>query len=486
MAANNLINLVTDVFNPDAVNALKDNLGIDIFSGEAPSLGDLTGSGWLFIAAVNSLVRTDLGFDAAKVKNTLKDILGSQDSGGEILKYQTNSKGDNLTTQAFVYARDNDIPADIVLSLLEYVFTSAELENQLKHVNSSGISAAMIIASSQKLTEEFYESGAFTTYYKTFLDISYDKTNKNLLPIGRLLVLNTISGVDAAKDAINAIIDSVVSGSPSSKWDFFNKIFFPFPDVVVSNESNSLVDFIYSVGADTVNNALSDVMQTIVTKTISSNENDGLNILVSSVATDNCVGIKYGETGFNLNTYKAQISDYEPLINFLYHVVKKLGNKAKIDSFYYNYLSPFLFPVPASGNIEGYTLLALMCETLEFNSSGVVDSNILEAVKSLLKKAANKVSTQTDKLKKFFLLNAYLGTPRDFSGGATMNLYSPINVLLNKINNIHKQWCTENNKSFDDYKTTFSNIIADLFGTSDVIDFDTAYKYWCNEYEKMF
>ena len=511
----NIVNLVTDIFNPDAVTALKDNLGIDIFSGQTTFTGDLTGSGWLGVAAINSLENNDVNFTEDNILNTFNDIVSSKNTKGDILKFQANNKGDNLTTQLIMYVKNSSAELSTALTLLKKVFTNESstsiLKNQLKNTNSSGISAAMIISGDLKLIKGAVNENLFKDYAEAFYDTSYSN-NTNLLPLGKLLLTYASADDDGKTIISNAlkqilgITDSNSSIEKTSKWDAFNKIFNPFSKATTVASNNSITDFIYLLGdsnlekifstiSSDANHPFNIIFSNLVKENIDSSKaiTDCLEVIVNSTAIKSCVGIKMGETGFDLNTYKTLITDYEPVINVLYNLIKKLGENTKFDSkFFFNHLSPFLFPIPDKKNVEGYTLLSLMCENLVITETGIKETNLSPITTVLLQEIAATVNknapSDASVLKKFFIFNAYSGNCRDFSNSATMNLYGPVNLILDKINQIQQTWCSNNNKNFDDFKDTYTNIIINIFTKdySDMFDFDISYKYWCKEYDKLF
>jgi len=491
MAVENLVNLVTDRFNPDAINALKSNLGIDAFSGQSTSTADMTGAGWLCVAALNTIKDDSLSFNNEDIKKTLKDILDSQDSTGIVLKEQTNSKDDNLLMQLInYYINSTTVELSDIISLMIYLFgDSTKVENLLKATNSSGYSAAMVITYSNNYITN--NADVFSNYGNAFTDLSY-QNNSNILPIARLMI-KAVSDSDIMDDALKAIQDivtAVTKNAGTERYDKFNKVFLPFPSSTTEQADNSLIEFIYSIGTDALKKDIdTDGVLSTVLSYVLSKPTDAFSPLINSIDTNKCIGIRYGEVGFSIDSYKSNIVSLMPKIDVSFHIANRLGNST-INSDIYKYFTPFLFPVPDNAPIEGYTFVGKLSEMISINDTNdsLVEADVNNTLSGYLSKANSKAAelSPDDDLKKFFILNAILGTCRDFSDNATMNLYSPINLILNKVNKAHKSWCTSNNKNFDDYKDVYETIISTLFGDVKCLGFDTAYKYWCNEYDKMF
>jgi len=492
MAVENLINLVTDRFNPEAIEALKNNLGIDAFSGQSTSTADMTGAGWLCVAALNTIKDDSVLFGEDKIKDTLRDIVNSKDSAGIILKQQTNSKGDNLLMQLLnYYINSTIVTLPDIFDLMEELFDdTTEIENMLKSVNSMGYSGAMIISYTENFIKE--RGDICSKYAPAFIDLAYPN-NPNLLPIARLMI-KAVSSPDIKKDAINAIneiVSAVTAEAGTGVYEKFEKVFLPFPYTTSEQADNSIIEYVYSIGTELLKNDISDssgVMESVLSM-VMKNAEDGLSVVIGSIDPSKCIGLRYGETGFNLNAYKTNVSSFDPRIDVCFHIVNRLG-PATPNTSLYKYFSPYLFPVPEGLPMEGYTLIGKMSEIVSIASDNetLIESDITTVLKRYLSEANSQVANleQNDALKRFFLLNAILGTCRDFTDNATMNLYGPINIIFNTINKAHKSWVTANNATFDDYKAMYETIITKLFGDTSCLSFDIAYKYWCNEYDKTF
>ena len=492
MAVENLINLVTDRFNPDAIEALKSNLGIDAFSGQSTSTADMTGAGWLCVAALNTIKDASITFDEDEIKSTLKDILDSKDSAGIVLKQQTNSKGDNILMQLLnYYINSTTVSLSDIFDLMTYLFEDeGEIENLLKSVNSMGYSGAMIISYTENFIKD--RGDICSKYASAFVDLSYPN-NPNLLPIARLMVkaVSNPDIKDEALGAINEIVSAAIEDVDTGTYDKFEKVFFPFPYTTSEQADNSIVEYVYSIGTELLKGDISNsnsVLESVLSMVLETS-GDSLAVIVGSIDPSKCIGLRYGETGFSLNTYKANVIPFDPRIDVCFHMVNRLGSSTPNGDIY-KHFAPYLFPVPDGMPIEGYTLVGKMSETIAIDSDNktLIEGDIIDVLKPLLSDASSQAANiaQDDELKRFFVLNAILGTCRDFTDNATMNLYSPINIILNTINKAHKAWVTANNATFDDYKSTYEDIISKLFGDTSCLGFDTAYKYWCNEYDKSF
>jgi len=495
----NIVTAVTDIYDKDSVESIKNNLGIDVFSGQTSYTKDVTAGGWTAIAAINAIDKDSSKKD--DVLSSLSDILTSQDSNGNVLKYQKTNKDDNLTTQLMIYVKNSSATFDSAVDVFEKLFTTAdEKKTQLTSVNRSGISASMVICNDIKLIEGAVDKEFFKSYQDSFYDISYD-TNQNLLPLGRLFLLYSTAS-DDDKATIKSAVEQILDGADTTnktKWEEFEKYFNPLTSLTSTRNESSINNFITLMGSDNLKAYFAATLTTdnpyyyALTNTVVSNDVDkALGVIVDSVDIDSCAGIKVGETGFSLDNYKTKVNDFSPRVNTLHFLLDILGDGFNVDENLYKYFPPYLFPVPDKDNIEGYTLLSIMCSKIGVKTTQIADSDLKSTVQKFLqaiaKQAEDNAPDGATKLKKFFIFNAYCGTCRDFSGSSTMNLYGPVNLILDKINTVHKDWCATNDKSFDDFKDNYNKIVEDLLTSdySEILDFDSCYKYWCQEYDKKF
>ena len=520
MAAENLLSLTTDVFHPDAIKALKDNLGIETFSGQSSATADLTGFGWLCVIAINTIKNPEVSYDEKDIKSVLKDIGDSKNSQGIALKDETNQKKDNLLMQLLMYYKDVEaVSLADIWDVLDYL--EVDLEKQLSQLNSQEYSPAMVIAYTEKYHNDMVDiianQGTDNDYAKPFYDVSYKDTGIVAgFPIARL-ILSYAQGTESAKTLLDKIVK--IDKSPDDRYSEFENVFLPYTYSISENSDNSLEQAIYAIDASKIPD-IKDAFTSCLTRV--KGVSDDLSAIINSINFDSCVGLKVGETGFSLSSYKTNISSYEPKVDIMYYLLNKMGNQYSkdIDDIVSKYCTPYLFPYTDEVTPEGFTPVGIMASKLAIDSStneAWLEAPINKVVKKYLSKARvqvlNKLSDETNDLKKFFALNAVLGTVRDFTENSSMNMFSALNVVLDKINKAHKAWCTNNNKSFDDFKEKYNGLIKSIFvddsqtsndsdssnSSSDnkdsstdtsndigLLSFDTAYKYWCQEYDKMF
>lgn len=466
MAHKELVNLVTDVYHPGVIDSLLANLGIEAFSGQSRSTADMTGAGWLCVAALKTVNDPSLTYSKAEIYEHLRNILSMTGTYGVPLYKEKNEKGDNLLMQLIMYFSDsNSVTVQDVIELLEPLGVG----DMMAEVNNSGISPLMEILYSETHLKNF--ASMVSNYVQHFSDTAYAKESTTAFPLARI-ALKMFDSDAVVSEAAKQIVDTLLASDEVKIYDF--------PQRIVEPANNSFTQVLYALSYEKAKadpeafNKLLSVALKEETKQESATFSD---VKAAVVKAD---GLKYGEIVFDIGAYSAVGTSVT--INQAYHVINRY--RASIDetpALIDNQLMPNLmvFPVPENGDVEGFTPLAMLCDLLSINDDGTAWQT--EGIASIVAKygPGNAQGTLDD----FFRIYAEYGSCEIFSQGAVRNMYGPVNIILNKVNAAHKAWCTANNKGFADYEATYVALMSAIgFG---VISFE-AYGYWCREFGRDF
>ena len=465
MAQENILNLIGTDYEEDKVKFLYDKLGEKAFKGQPSNAGDMTVTGYLTYLVIKGGIST-----ASTWQTLLKANIDEK-----------NNKGQNILLQALLaFRNDKKIKVtDIIDKISGVDKLSVGVDDLLTQPDVNKTTAAHVICDTPAYAQDF----DFKTYAKSFKDANFDDSVTK--PI-TLLIKNEL------KDALSDIVDTITSKGKIS--DLLN----PFPKKTGDMPNDSLIQSFFILNEDKLIDQITDSDKPIgylLTSSVFKDSTFAWSDALGAITVDNITGIKPEETAFSFDTYSTNVSSKggssKECIHPYFYLINKLSNSITKDVItnIEKSFSCILAPIVSSKS-EGFTPFMLLCNLLTINDSydSWKSDDILTKVNSEISSAISAIpSTVKNDFKKFLALNAILGNVRQLSNFSSTNLFGPINIIFNKINTAHQNWCNKNKKSFDDYKDTFDDLISSVMGSSaSFVSFDNAYKYWCDTYNKKF
>ena len=466
MAHKDIVNLVTDIYHPEVIDSLVANLGIEAFSGQSRSTADMTGAGWLCVAALKTVKDPSLTYSESQIYDHVRGILSKTGLYGVPLYREKNEKGDNLLMQLVMYFSDsNSVTVRDIITLLNPL----GIGDMMAEANSSGISPLMEIVHNGTHLKNFAAMAA--THARYFSDTAYEKDSASAFPFARV-AFKMFDSDESVRTAAMQTMDVLLASGDVKIYDF--------PQKVVEPANNSFTQVLYALSYEKAKGNIEAFKKLLVMATKEETKREDATFSDVKAAVSKADGLKYGEVVFDLGAYAA--SGASMTINHAYHVINRY--RASIDKtpeLLDNQHMPDLmaFPVPDDGDVEGYTAFAMLCDLLSMNTEGTEWQT--SGIASIVAKYGP--GNTPGNLDSFFRIYAEYGSCEIFSQGAVRNMYGPVNIILNKINAGHKAWCDANKKGFADYEATYVSLVRAIgFGA---ISFE-AYGYWCREFGKDF